>query len=297
MTETEFFQELDKILLSNTSKISELIDEYYRQYPQSDHHHLVDHLIQCLNKKKYHLLPEQKDELWEITGSWGDIDLIDTLLELQGGKCSSNNLLSTLHTEYAEDFHYIFDLINEYPNSYQYEPDNNLYELLKRIVSRSYQLEREKVVLPYFLKIWTSSPILQKDLNQLIYYAMWNISSYSTLDILIEFGADPFANYYEGDVDTGIPIVLQTIQNNHSSITPLLECTAELKGWNIIDEWGRNLLHYVTNDQYTYNMLLEKGVDPDHRALINDKTKVVTAKMNGTLPKEYGKTPGELVKF
>ena len=296
MDSIDFLEEVDKMLLSNTGNISELIDKYCHQHPQSNHHNLVNHLAQYLNERKYHPSPEHVNELWELAGFYENINLIDTLLELQGGKCSSNNLLSTLHTVIAKGFHYIFNLINKYPNSYQYEPDNNLYKILTSIVPRFYEYQWEEII-HYFLKIWTSSPILQKDLNQLIYYAMWNISSYSTLDILIEFGADPFANYYEGDVDTGIPIVLQTIQNNHSSITPLLECTAELKGWNIIDEWGRNLLHYVTNDQYTYNMLLEKGVDPDHRALINDKTKVVTAKMNGTLPKEYGKTPGELVKF
>ena len=64
--------------------------------------------------------------------------------------------------------------------------------------------------------------------------------------------------------------------------------------WNILDEWGRNLLHFAIEDKDLWNLLMRKTVNPEHRALIDDQEKVTLAKIKGTLPKEYGKTPEEL---
>lgn len=64
--------------------------------------------------------------------------------------------------------------------------------------------------------------------------------------------------------------------------------------WNILDEWGRNLLHIAVGNADLWNLLMRKTVNPEHRALIDDQEKVTLAKIKGTLPKEYGKTPEEL---
>ena len=305
MTETEFFQGIDKILLNNTGNISTLIKEYNGVYNTwYDTQNLVDNLAEYLNKKGYHLSLEQVKELWNIAGDYDSKNLIDTLLKIQHGKCSSNNLIQLLKTNYykkCEGFDYIFDLTNKYPDSYQYEPDDNLYKLLTVIIDCFERLQQNREIFCYFLNILKSLPTFQRDLNQLIYYFFFNDNEYSSeqkmLKILIEFGADPFANYYEGDIDTGVPIVFKVIHNGIYCIKPLLKYKRKLKNWNITDEWGRNLLHYVTDRQEIYEKLLKNGIDPDHKALIDDEAKVVIAKMKGTLPKEYGKTPRELIKF
>ena len=69
---------------------------------------------------------------------------------------------------------------------------------------------------------------------------------------------------------------------------------------NIKDEWNQNILHIVASIidpeiPETFRSLLQAGVDPDHRALIDDEDKVTLAKIKGTLPKGYGKTPREMM--
>ena len=299
MTETEFYQQLDEMLLNNTGNVFELMEEYGNEHNHGeyDRYHIIYTLVNYLEEKNYRPSAERMDELWQIASFYESTRLVDTLLVLQDGKCSFDTLIYLLETEFAKGFEYVFNLINEYPNSYRYEPDDYLYGLLKTIIQDFHSLIQGGEILRYFLKLWTSSPILQKDLNQLIYDVLTFISNVQAASILMEFGADPFANYYKGDVDTGIPIVFKVMQNNPRDIETLLECTVEAENWNILDEWGRNLLHYAISNQEVYEALLQKGVDPDHRAVIEDESKVVVAKMKGTLPKEYGKTPRELVKF
>ena len=70
---------------------------------------------------------------------------------------------------------------------------------------------------------------------------------------------------------------------------------------NKTDEWNRNILHIVAKkNSYKvidiFNQLVELGVDPDHQAIIDDQDKVTLAKIKGTLPPEYGKTPRELLE-
>lgn len=91
---------------------------------------------------------------------------------------------------------------------------------------------------------------------------------------------------------------------------------------NITDQWGRNLLHnafshgqeiYAQPDELSlsrvnfppgnyavspslYNTLVELGVDPDHRAIAQDQNIITLAKIKGTLPPDYGKTPNELLE-
>ena len=79
-------------------------------------------------------------------------------------------------------------------------------------------------------------------------------------------------------------------------ITSCSSYIGTLEEWNTLDEWGRNLLHVCAEDNSCVEMLLEKGVDLNHRAEIADIKKVVNAKMKGDLPKEYGKTPKEILK-
>ena len=306
MTKTEFYQQLDEILLTGNGSILLLLNEYDHVYKSLDlniiinNSDLVHYLLERTKQENYHLLPKQTDELWEIASFHENIDLINVLLKIQDGKCSSNNLIHTLNTGYAGIFEYIFHFIDKYPDIYRYEPDDNLYDLLKAIVQNLQWSEQGEKILRYFLGIWTSSTILEKDLNQLMYYTLTSGDNWydpQIVNILSEFGANPLANYYEEEIDTGNPIIFQVIRDDLWRIKPLFVCRTELKNWNTIDEWGRNLLHYATDNREIYRQLLEKGVDPDHRALIDDEAKVVVAKMNGTLPKEYGKTPRELIEF
>lgn len=305
MTQAEFFKQLnEKILLNDMDGVSTLLEEYYWHWRKFyERYNFTRNLTQYLNKRNYHLLPKQMNNFWDIASFYQDIKLINNLLKIQDGKYSYENLISLLKSGFYHGFDHIFNLINEYPNSYKYEPDDKLYRLLELIMDRSTlpqeKQEKTKDTLYYFLNTLKSSPTFQRDLNQLTYKALAKHPRGETVDmlnILIDFGADPFANYYEGDVDTGVPIVFKAIQIDTTYIQPLLQSTVELRNWNIIDEWGRNLLHYATNDEETYKMLLAKGVDPDHRALISNQAKAVIAKMNGSLPKEYGKTPQELLK-
>ena len=79
---------------------------------------------------------------------------------------------------------------------------------------------------------------------------------------------------------------------------------------NVQDQWGRNLLHYVNTLPLDHNdmnyegiiykkqviqHLIKLGVDPDQPALIDDQEKVTLAKIKGTLPKDYGKTPRQIL--
>ena len=302
MIETEVFLDLDKILLNNTNNILEPIDEllnkYYHQYHRPlNKQTFAKYLAKYIKKTKYHPSLEQKNDLWHIAGACESPDLIDILLKLQNGKCSSNNLIRLLNAQYYSDLTYIFELISKFPNSYKYEPDNHTYELLEIIIDKFSWLKQREEILRYFLDTLSPFPTFQKDLNQLIYKAL--IASLSTegINILIELGANPFSNYYENDIDTSVPIIFKAMKHNPYRIKPLLKYKRKLKNWNITDEWGRNLLHYVTDRQEIYEKLLKNGVDPDHRALIDNEAKVVIAKMKGTLPKEYGKTPRELIEF
>lgn len=311
MSDIGLLGEVDKILSTNTGSISELVHEYRENGGEpSGIRNLVNQLPRYLKEGDFHPSPEHMDEIWELAGNYENTDLIDVLLKLQGGKCSSKNLMSTL-SQYARGFHYILGLMKEYPDFYKYESDSDLYKLLTRIMPRFYEWGSQKdtfhysyhyseKILRYFLRIWTSEPVLQKDLNELIYHALMGGDNWynpQIVNVLIEFGADPFADCWEGNINMGVPIVFKVIDYDCLKITPLLVCATELKGWNITDEWGRNLLHYVTDNQEIYEGLLKKGVNPNHRALIDDQAKVVIAKMKGTLPKEYGKTPRELVEF
>ena len=304
MNKAKFLKEVDKILRTNTGSISMLIEERSNFNPDKGNT-LINELAKHLKEGDYHLSPEHIDELWEIVSNYDSTNLIDALLKIQGGKYNSNNLDCLLKTGFPKGLDYIFNLIKEHPESYQYELDDRLYEVLEGITEMFYDLKQGKEILRYFLEAAKSLPTFQSIPNKLLYatliYENWAAEAILFIEItpttiLLEFGADPFANYWEEDIDTGIPIIFKAMRNDPSNIQLLLESTIELKGWNITDEWGRNLLHYAINDEIIYEMLLEKGVDPDHRALIDDEAKVVTAKMNGTLPPEYGKTPREMLK-
>ena len=299
MTKTEFFKQLDKMLLTGTGSITDLIEKYMsKQSSWSDYHYFADYLAEYLNKKNYHPSSEQINELWQLAAPYKSTDLIDTLLRLQGGKYNSTHLFQILKAEFYDGVTHLFELSTEYPDIYQSESNEKLYQSLKLIVQDFEKFLKGEDILLYFLQLWNPLPVFQKDLNQLIYEALVNCRIKAT-KILLEFGADPFANYWEEDVDTGVPIIFKAIQNEYIpvSIKVLIKYKQRSKKWNVIDEWGRNLLHYATNNEMMYEQLLKKGVNPDHRALIDDQAKVVIGKMNDTLPKEYGKTPQELVGF
>ena len=126
---------------------------------------------------------------------------------------------------------------------------------------------------------------------------------------LLNYGSDPFFPVHPNDDQNlePVPLYHYLIENdgnwldyikflNHPSISK--------RKLNTLDSWNRNILHIFvsrakkenfrdTNNLFYY--LVDLGADPDKQALIDNQQKVVTAKLNGTLPKDYGKTPREIL--
>lgn len=141
------------------------------------------------------------------------------------------------------------------------------------------------------------------------------------LNILVtglEKGADPFLNTYSGDDPDGTPLfhycidrIIRSLKFDKTLLnTIVLTVSLYTKDFNVLDNWGRNLLHYVasnvigekyTKEDYTsilmelYELLVSLGVDPNHRAKIDNQQKVIVAKMKHLLPSNYGKTPEEIL--
>lgn len=120
------------------------------------------------------------------------------------------------------------------------------------------------------------------------------------MEAFIKAGGSPFAKLNVNGRFNGVPLMWYYVSLYGSfDLDFVLSCSSyvgTLEEWNSLDEWGRNLLHVCAGDKSCVEMLLAKGVDLNHRAEIGDIKKVVSAKMKGELPEQYGKTPRELLK-
>lgn len=112
---------------------------------------------------------------------------------------------------------------------------------------------------------------------------------------LLKYGADPFLKVYPSRYKHGIQLLHFMSYNNTLSSDVLAKLNLPFEKISRPDEWGRTLLHMAYNNPSFFNSLVQMGFDPDRRALIDDQQKVVSARMKGILPKEYGKTPKELL--
>ena len=298
MTKEEFLDKVEKILVSGSGNESEKIVKVVEQYLNEaggfvPHYVLGDYLGEYFDDfERYFPSQRQLTEFWKLAGGLSSVGLINKLIEIQGNKVSFANLQALIATGFYNGFEcavYNYDL-----------EDDHLYDLLELIVFNFSILNHDKEILTYFLDVWDPVPLFQTSLNQLIYPALIGRPKKKAVDILLAYGADPFANYWNGMTDTGVPIIFKVVENSIWNLKVLEDFEAPIEKWNITDQWGRNLLHYAIYDPYIYNMLLSKGVDPNHKALIkleDNLKKLTLAKLNKTLPKEYGKSPAELVKF
>ena len=123
---------------------------------------------------------------------------------------------------------------------------------------------------------------------------------YQFIQAFIQAGCNPFAELYLEGESQGVPLIWFYLNKQNYPTYDLVRSLSLYVGspeeWNQVDEWGRNLLHICPYYPDFMQLLIEKGVNPDHRAVIEDKEKVVKAKMRGVLPEEYGKTPRELIR-
>ena len=93
-------------------------------------------------------------------------------------------------------------------------------------------------------------------------------------------------------------------QNIIEYITLILKTNPLKSTINTTDSWGRNLLHLLLENRYhnlvhlneKFEELVDFGVDPNHRAIPQDQNMLTLAKIKGNLPKNYGKTPNELLQ-
>lgn len=298
MTKEEFLNSVEKIVISNSDNDSEKIMGVVKQYLNEaggfvPHYILGDYLGEYFDDfERYFPSQKQLTEFWKLAGELNSVGLVSKLVEIQRNKVSFVNLQELITAGFYNGFEYVV---------YDYDlEDGHLYDLLEMIVFNFSILNHGKEILTYFLDVWDPVPLFQTSLNQLIYSALIGRPKKKAVDILLGYGADPFANYWDGMVDTGVPIIFKVVKNSIWNLRVLENFEAPVEKWNVIDEWGRNLLHYAIYDPYIYNMLLDKGVDSEHKALIkleDNLKKLTLAKLNKTLPKEYGKSPAELVKF
>lgn len=132
---------------------------------------------------------------------------------------------------------------------------------------------------------------------------------------LITKGANPFVQIYVNISTAKSPSDLVTMNLLHyyflqtrpgiliTNINQLKYTLKLIPNLNTLDNWGRNILHMLLmNNKFEYqghyelyDSLVEAGVDPNHKATINNQEIVVKAKMKGELPKYYGQSPKEIL--
>ena len=184
-----------------------------------------------------------------------------------------------------------------------------------------YSKEAEELFI-YLIKLGSEINLSTREKLPYLYYLFDRLITDKTTTIscayfdkvftALKYGADPFIIIYPENFPEGIPLLHHLIARipsgdprYASSMVLLLSIISFARnGLNVLDSWGRNLLFYISPNSDRYysfsaeitEHLIKLGVDPDHRALIDDQQKVVTAKLNGTLPKDYGKTPREILE-
>ena len=294
MTKEEFFTALDELIRSDAGIQSYNLDDEILKLlePDSSTAEYITYLAEYLVDPRYqHPNPKQTKILWYLANQFNNVSLIDALITLNGGKVECNLLVEILTKHwyatfehaiyfYDNDITYSYNLIHDMVNFYEPPVFNTqaINNLLNSIKS----------------KLITSD----KHLNSLLYKAIATNSKMA--EALIQHGCNPFSNYWNNhNIDTGIPILFAIVQTPYG-YEFLKQHNDTQEWWNTTDKWERNLLHFVVKNKWPdkkfYDLLVEKGVDPDHRALIDNEEKVTLAKIKRTLPPEYGKTPRELLE-
>ena len=293
MNKEEFMKKVQITFAATSESIMDVVKQYIHEAegftPSSVPAGYIGEYLEDGNN--YFPGPQQIGNLWRVAGETQSVDLIHTLLEIQNKKCTYDNLCALLETGFHNGFMYTV---------YEYDvEDGHLYELIQKIIGAFPMLNHGDKLLRYYLEMWKPLPVFQTALNQLMYKALIGQPKAKAVKILLEYGADPFDNYWEGFTNTEIPIVFKVIQSGIWNIKPLKEYNAPEEKWNVTDKWGRNLLHHAIYDEHIYNMLLEKGVSEETKAIpVKEIWEEVTVrKIKGTLPKEYKKKPKELIKF
>lgn len=130
----------------------------------------------------------------------------------------------------------------------------------------------------------------------------------SQITNFLNYGSDPFLPICPNSQPIPVPLYHYLVEN-HSNWLDYLESlnhsSISKNQLNAVDSWNRNILHIFVSrakkDNFSdlrnmFYYLVDLGIDPDHRAVIEDQKKVVGAKLKGILPQEYGKTPKELLE-
>lgn len=180
-------------------------------------------------------------------------------------------------------------------------------------------LKEAQELFIHLIKLGSEINLSTREQLPYLYYLFNNLKTYRIVPIYfnklltaLKYGADPFITIYPENSLDGVPLLHYFIANitntppyKPDSIIHLLDIISFTQNdLNVLDSWGRNLLFHISTNSYRHystvreitRCLIQLGVDPDHRALIDDEKKVTLAKIKGTLPKDYGKTPRELLQ-
>ena len=287
MTKEEFFDALDELLRSDAGiqsyNLEDKILKLLKHYPLNDENqtYLTEYLANAQHKQ---LNSYQIDIFWALANSYNNTPLMDALIELNEGKADYDLLTYLLEQSWYKAFEHVIQL---YDDSY-----DKLYNLIG-ITTLGYDPpEFNDQAINYLLNIAQPQSLPKQNLSNLLYDAIDNNPRMA--EALIQHGWDPFGGYWEEDINTGVPILFVAVQS-YDGFDFIEQHNDTQEWWNTLDQWGRNLLHFATKQEDYYDLLVEKGVDPDHRAIIDDQDKVTLAKIKGTLPPEYGKTPREMM--
>ena len=250
---------------------------------------LEEYLLKHLSKDQI-FSEKQLNNLLDIAIRLNSSETLDFLIEYNNGKIDFSLLkeLASNPAGPASCCNLEHIVVNYKLN------DATLYYILKLLIDNYTYTSDTKDLFRYTLSKCENSDRLQEFLDLLLCRTLVSDAAKSLTPILLEYGADPFGIYKNKNSGTSTPILFLVANKRTDGLRELADYDALPEEWNILDSWGRNLLHFCTGDRNTYQILLKLGVNPDHRALIDDQKKVVAAKLNGTLPEEYGKTPKEI---
>ena len=291
MTKEEFFDTLDKLLrLTSQQALQSLPYEIIgllRIIPSNTEHdtYLAEYLTSPNHKQpKYNQLAV----FWALANSFNNTPLMDALIELHGGKVTYDLLIEILDNCYCTIFEYAIYLYHNNDKN----PDH-LFRIIKLTIDNYHPAEFNAQAIDNLFNTINLKSFPKEDLGNLLYYAI----TYNPrmAEALIRYGCNPFGNYWDRtiDVNTGIPILFEAVQNN-DGFDFIQQHNDTQEWWNTTDQWGRNLLHFAVKHRNFYDLLVGKGVNPDHRALIDDNKLTLAKIKRQPIPPEYGKTPREL---
>ena len=295
MTKEEFFDTLDELLRSTITLSNEpihyltnRIDILLESAPLNDENqtYLTEYLVNpnCQQPDYNQILG-----FWYLADRFNNVPLMDTLIELNGGKVDYDLLTYLLEQSWYTAFQHAIQLYDD--------NHDKLYDLINNIIFCYEPPVFNDQAINYLLNIAQPQSLPKQNLSNLLYNAItYNLKM---AEALIRHGYNPFGDYWEEDVNTGVPILFAIVQGwekleSYEAFNFIQQHNDTQEWWNTTDQWERNLLHFAVESKNLYDLLIEKGVDPNHQALIDDEEKVTLAKIKGTLPKDYGKTPREI---